>query len=208
MLAFLFSLFGHAQAALPFAPMDVGSARQIIYVSAPKGVDAEVSLYQRKENLWLKVDGPWPAVVGRTGIIASSAKKEGDGHTPAGLFPIGFSFGAEATSEGSWPYKQMKDDDKWIDDPTSSQYNQLVHGKTEAKSYEEMRPKSGVYDLGLVIEYNMKPIKPGKGSAIFLHIWNGPGKGTAGCIALAKENVASMVKWLDPSLDARILIGE
>jgi L,D-peptidoglycan transpeptidase YkuD (ErfK/YbiS/YcfS/YnhG family) len=208
MLAFFFSFFGYANAALPFAPTDAGSARQIIYVSAPKGVDAEVSLYKRKENLWMKIDGPWPAVVGRTGVIAASMKKEGDGHTPAGLYPLGFSFGAEPASEGSWPYKQMTSEDKWIDDPASPQYNQLVRGKTDAKSYEEMKVKSGAYDLGVVVEYNTKPIRPSKGSAIFLHIWNGPGNGTAGCVALPRENLATIVKWLDPGMDARILIGD
>lgn len=208
MLLFLLAFLNLAQAALPFAPAEVGSSRQIIYVSAPKGLTAQVTLYQRKENLWLKTAGPWPGVVGRTGVISAAEKKEGDGHTPAGLYRLGFAFGKAKVSESNWPYRQMTSEDKWIDDPASPSYNQLVHGKTEAKSFEEMTPKSGAYDLGLVIEYNMKPVRAGKGSAIFLHIWKDANTGTAGCVALAKENVTSILKWLNAEAEAKIMIGD
>jgi L,D-peptidoglycan transpeptidase YkuD (ErfK/YbiS/YcfS/YnhG family) len=48
-----------------------------------------------------------------------------------------------------------------------------------------------------VIEYNTDPIVPGKGSAIFMHIWRGPDSPTSGCIAMAKENFLPLLKWLN-----------
>lgn len=202
---FLLLLSLKAYAALPFAPAEVGSARQIIYVEA-NGTSAQLSLYQKKENLWLKTAGPWPAVVGRNGVIPREEKREGDGHTPAGLYQLGFSFGADAASPATWAYKQMNVDDKWIDDPQAKDYNQFVRGKTDAKSFEKMKRTDRLYDLGLVIEYNTHPVVPGRGSAIFLHVWNDAKTGTAGCVALEKENVATILRWLDSGRDPRILI--
>jgi D-alanyl-D-alanine dipeptidase len=37
----------------------------------------------------------------------------------------------------------------------------------------------------------------GRGSCIFLHIWAGPSKGTAGCTAMPQPRLETLLRWLD-----------
>jgi D-alanyl-D-alanine dipeptidase len=53
-----------------------------------------------------------------------------------------------------------------------------------------------VYRLMAVVDYNDRKV-PGAGSCIFLHIWSGPGKGTAGCTAMDEKNLQILADWLD-----------
>lgn len=94
-------------------------------------------------------------------------------------------------------YRQATDRDYWIDDPQSPNYNQWTEGEKPICSHEDLRRADDAYRLAAVIEYNTKPIVPGRGSAIFLHIWSGPGQPTAGCVALSGEHVEKLLQWLD-----------
>lgn len=69
-----------------------------------------------------------------------------------------------------------------------------------------MRRDDNAYKLGAVIEYNTNPIIAGKGSAIFMHLWSGPTKPTAGCIAMSEENMTFLFRWLDKNKGPMILI--
>jgi zinc D-Ala-D-Ala dipeptidase len=73
-------------------------------------------------------------------------------------------------------------------------------------SAEVMRREDGVYDAGVMIGHNAAQM-PGGGSCIFLHIWKGPGQGTAGCTALAAEDVRKILAWLDPGMEPRLVLG-
>jgi L,D-peptidoglycan transpeptidase YkuD (ErfK/YbiS/YcfS/YnhG family) len=53
-----------------------------------------------------------------------------------------------------------------------------------------------VYRLMAVVDYNDRKVS-GAGSCIFLHIWSGPGKGTAGCTAMDEKNLQILADWLD-----------
>jgi D-alanyl-D-alanine dipeptidase len=59
-----------------------------------------------------------------------------------------------------------------------------------------MRSVEG-YRWGLVVEHNADAPVPGRGSCIFLHIWAGPEKGTAGCTAMEQTNLEELLRWLD-----------
>ena len=151
--------------------------------------------------------GPWPAVVGRNGIASLHEKKEGDGKTPSGAYPIVMAFGKEAVLKTGLVYRQTMDDDIWIDDSTSDQYNCWVKLPTKAASYEKMRRKDGLYDLGAVIAYNIEPVVPGNGSAIFLHVWRDYGrKPTAGCVALDRGHLRRLLKWLRADKKPEVVI--
>ncbi len=54
-------------------------------------------------------------------------------------------------------------------------------------TYEKLFRKDNLYDLILVLNYNINPIIKNKGSAIFIHIAKNKYKKTAGCIALKKD---------------------
>ncbi len=81
----------------------------------------------------------------------------------------------------------------WCNDPRSKKYNQLI--KLPSKyTYERLFRKDNLYDLILVLNYNINPIIKNKGSAIFIHIAKNKYKKTAGCIALKKSDLLKLIK--------------
>ena len=60
------------------------------------------------------------------------------------------------------------------------------------------------YGWGAVIAYNTART-PGLGSAIFLHL--ATAASTAGCVALPRDQLLSLLRWLDPARQPRIAIG-
>jgi L,D-peptidoglycan transpeptidase YkuD (ErfK/YbiS/YcfS/YnhG family) len=159
---------------------------------------AEVEAFERagEEAPWRSVQPPVPAVIGRAGAIWPDQKREGDGATPGGMHPIGLAFGYASSLATKLRYRQATADDWWVDDPASPDYNTWVTGKPEC-SAEAMRRDDGQYEMGAVLNWNADPIEPGRGSAIFLHVWKGPDEPTSGCVALARDDVATLLRWLD-----------
>jgi len=189
--------------------IDTAVTQQILEVvaSGKNTFEATVTAWTYTGNTWHKAFGPWPAVIGRNGLAPSGEKREGDGRTPSGIYAIGTAFGAAEKFDTGLAYQQTTDDDIWIDDSASIQYNRWVKLPTDATSYEKMRRDDGLYDLGAVIEYNTDPVAPGYGSAIFIHIWRDNGqKPTAGCVALERKHLQDLLKWLKKTHSPAILI--
>ena len=80
----------------------------------------------------------------------------------------------------------------WCDDPKSKNYNRLINLPSQNR-YEKLYREDNIYDLVLVLNYNLKPIIKNKGSAIFIHIARKNYQKTAGCIALEKNNLIKLV---------------
>ncbi len=189
---------------------DSAPERQVIeVVSSRYGVSkAELTAWIAAEGEWRRVFGPWPAVIGRNGFSAPGDKREGDGKTPAGIFPVGIAFGKAQQVNTGLDYRQAKDEDVWIDDSASSQYNTWVKMPVQAASYEKMRRADGLYDLGAVIGYNNAPVVAGMGSAIFIHIWRDRGKQpTTGCVALQELRLRRLLAWLNKEKEPVIALG-
>ena len=177
---------------------------QIIVVKSLGGIKARMTLCQRHGALWKSmVTSSYPAVIGTNGMALLGAKKEGDLKTPAGLYPIGEAFGTQPLAL-KMDYKYITADDKFIDDVNNRRYNTWVSGATDANSYESMSIEP--YTYGAVINYNMNPIKTGAGSAIFLHLWRSPNSPTAGCIAVEKKHMLTILHWLDKAQHPYILV--
>jgi len=70
-----------------------------------------------------------------------------------------------------------------------------------------MRRDDELYQLGVVVGYNTDPVVAGRGSAVFLHVWRGPGTSTAGCVAMNQADLEQIVAWLDPAKNPRIILG-
>ena len=49
--------------------------------------------------------------------------------------------------------------------------------------------KENIYDIILVLNYNMQPVKKDKGSAIFIHIAKKNFNSTKGCVAIKKNEL-------------------
>ena len=134
------------------------------------------------------------------------AKAEGDGRSPAGVFDLGTAFGTDAAApEGTrWPWRQMGARDQVVDDVEAPLYNMpAVEPDPPAtppwKSAEKMTRDDGQYALGGVIRHNDAPPVKGAGSAIFLHVQAGPGVPTTGCTSMARPDLDTLVRWLDPA---------
>lgn len=144
---------------------------------------------------------------GRNGFARTDEKREGDGKTPAGTFSLESAFGYAPDINTRLVYRQATKNDIWVDDPASGDYNKWVRkGETTASSFEEMKRNDNLYRYGIVTGYNLHPVIKGRGSAIFLHVWRGKGKPTAGCIAMAEKDIIEILAWLDPSKQPVIVI--
>ena len=133
-------------------------------------------------------------------------KKEGDGKTPSGIFPIGPAFGYAPSIDTGLLYRQATENDFWVDDEHSVQYNKWVRGAPAANSFERMKRFDGLYQYGIVIGYNMHPVIPGAGSAIFIHVWRKYNSPTSGCVALNQRNLRKILRWLDRHYQPVILL--
>jgi L,D-peptidoglycan transpeptidase YkuD (ErfK/YbiS/YcfS/YnhG family) len=145
----------------------------------------------------------WPggvarAAVGRAGVSAN--KREGDGATPAGTFPlISAFFRADRLPPpvSRLPLRVLSPSDAWVDDPADRNYNRLVPLPYSGHA-EPMWLDDAVYDLLVVIGYNMDPVIAGAGSAIFMHVARPDFSPTAGCIAVAKDILVGLMPRLGP----------
>ena len=84
----------------------------------------------------------------------------------------------------------------WCDDPKTKYYNRLVRLPFRY-STEKLWLKENVYDIILIIDYNLSPIIKGKGSAIFLHIAKKKYQATTRCVAISKKNMKLLVNKIN-----------
>jgi L,D-peptidoglycan transpeptidase YkuD (ErfK/YbiS/YcfS/YnhG family) len=185
-------------------------SRQAIVVDRvadlPSGV--ALRLYERDSSGWRLLDGTIPAVAGRNGFAPTGEKREGDGRTPSGVFPLERGFGYEPTGT-HLPFIVLTPEMIWIDDPGSGRYNTLAEkSEGEGLSYEIMRRADDLYKYGIVVEYNTREIVPGAGSAIFFHVWRDTATPTAGCVAAAEPDIVRILRWLDPAALPLAVLGD
>jgi L,D-peptidoglycan transpeptidase YkuD (ErfK/YbiS/YcfS/YnhG family) len=132
--------------------------------------------------------------LGKFGI--GEKKKEGDNITPRGIFNIiKIYYRKDRIKKLSSRFKpiEITKNMGWCDDPKSRKYNQLINLPTKY-SHEILYRKDNIYDLILVLNYNIKPTVKNRGSAIFIHVAKKNYKKTSGCIALKKVNLIYLAK--------------
>ena len=91
----------------------------------------------------------------------------------------------------------------WCDDPRSKKYNKLIYLPSNF-NYEKLFKKENIYDIVLVLNYNMKPVKKNKGSAIFIHVAKNNYKKTEGCIAIKKSQLLKILKVIKINTEVKI----
>jgi L,D-peptidoglycan transpeptidase YkuD (ErfK/YbiS/YcfS/YnhG family) len=174
----------------------------------PLSLRAKIYLLEKIGARWIPAFDPINAVIGKKGFAPLGEKREGDGRTPSGIFPMQITFGYDETIRTKMPYRQALSDDLWIDDINAGDYNKWVKKEeTLAASYEIMKRNDNLYKYGIVIEYNTNPVIRGYGSAIFLHVWGGRDAATGGCVAVSEENILRILEWLDPAAKPLIIMG-
>ena len=142
--------------------------------------------------------------LGKAGI--GKKKKEGDNITPKGLYKIvKIYYRKDRIKKVSSKFKLIKITKNigWCDDPNSEKYNQIINLPTKY-SYEKLYRKDNVYDLILVLNYNMDPVIKKKGSAIFIHVAKKNYQSTQGCIALKKNNLMKLISKINKNIKIKI----
>ncbi len=137
--------------------------------------------------------------VGRGGV--SSAKREGDGATPIGTWPLRQVL--YRRDRGMRPVTALqtvalRPADGWCDAPSDPNYNRMVRHPYPA-SAEHLWRRDNIYDLIVVVGYNDAPVIPGKGSAIFLHLARPDYSPTAGCVAFSRRDLVTILGMLSPT---------
>jgi L,D-peptidoglycan transpeptidase YkuD (ErfK/YbiS/YcfS/YnhG family) len=146
----------------------------------------------------------YPCVLGRSG--ARIDKREGDGATPIGRFVLRrvlYRADRGPAPVTALPVTAIAADDGWCDAPENPAYNQPVKLPYPA-SAESMMREDRLYDVVVVLGHNDMPVRPGDGSAIFLHVAPVDGGPTAGCVALAPESLRAILSSVGP--DSAVVI--
>lgn len=134
---------------------------------------------------------------GPSGVVVD--KKEGDGATPSGCFPLReIYYRKDRIPElvTGLPIKALAQDDGWCEDSDDENYNKFIKLPYQ-KSSELLWRDDNIYDIIVVIGYNDNPVVKGKGSAIFMHVARENYSPTAGCVALKKSDLMELLKLID-----------
>jgi L,D-peptidoglycan transpeptidase YkuD (ErfK/YbiS/YcfS/YnhG family) len=153
--------------------------------------------------------GDWscPCVIGKGGLIAAANKREGDGATPIGDWPVrGVLLRPGRIGRAcapAVPWRWIRESDGWCDDAADPAYNRPVH-LPRSGSHERLARADQVYDVIVVLGHNDAPPLPGMGSAIFFHQWaigeDGAPQPTEGCVAIAPKDMRVVLGKLKPEM--------
>jgi L,D-peptidoglycan transpeptidase YkuD (ErfK/YbiS/YcfS/YnhG family) len=134
--------------------------------------------------------------LGRSGIRHD--KREGDRATPAGAFRLlGGFFRPDRVLRQAWlmPMRRIELGDGWCDDTHTGLYNRRVALPCRA-NHEKLWREDRLYDLVIVLDYNIHPRRKYRGSAIFLHCARPDFEPTEGCIALRADDLRRLLPRL------------
>jgi len=141
-----------------------------------------------------------PCSIGKGGLIAAADKKEGDGASPIGSWPIrGVLLRPDRVALPAGlqlPWRWIRPDDGWSDGADDPAYNRPVR-HPHGFSAERLWRDDGLYDVIVVLGHNDAPAVPGAGSAIFWHCRR-DGAATEGCLAIARQDLIALLPELRP----------
>ncbi len=145
----------------------------------------------------------YDCALGRNGITRH--KKEGDGCTPVGRFPLRPFWRRPDRPAAHWHKKHaanMRDiqpNDGWSDDPRDPNYNRLIT-RPHRFRHERLWRDDGHYDVIIPLGYNDDPPQKGRGSAIFFHLTSADLPPTEGCVAVTPETMQAIWGFLRPNM--------
>ena len=195
------------------ADLEARGCDQLILTAAQAGKysRAITVCYERNaDGQFVPVDslGRMNGFVGKNGIMHD--RKRNTNTSPAGLWALSFAFGNELPPGNlKLPWRQVTSNSDWVCDESSPYFNTWQErGDPElipwSDDVEHLEDYPSQYAWACVIEYNRPPdTVPNRGCAIFLHCSNG---GTGGCVGLQRDDMLSVLIWLDPDKSPYILI--
>lgn len=147
--------------------------------------------------------------LGRAGVAPAHAKREGDGASPAGAWPLRaarYRPDRCARPQTALPCRPIAQADGWCDAPGDPLYNKPVSLPYRA-SAEALWRTDGLYDLLIVLGYNDAPVQAGLGSCIFLHLAAPDFTPTAGCVAVDAATMIAILAAAQPGHSLEIAPG-
>ena len=195
--------------------LSANDPNQMVVVLLPTQDSNQGQLYkfEKRHGEWSQIGSKHAITIGANGVAWSESphapvdaiyKVEGDKRSPAGIFSLKQTFGRDSNQKARhmlMPYEQIGPNAQCIEDNTSAYYNRIVFDNTQVipdwTQDDRMLREDNLYDWGVFVEVNTAKT-PGKGSCIFIHIWRGSDKPTAGCTAMSKKHLTQLVYWLDP----------
>lgn len=156
-------------------------------------VGHQLTLWKKqKDNTWVNYMDAYCGY-GRNGMDDATKRKEGDGTTPIGSFPIPYAFGNAKNPGTLMSYYPTTSKSYWSAEKAS--YNKWVESSTPI--YGEHLSSIYQYKYAAVIGFNMNPTIYGRGSAFFLHCKSKNTWATAGCVSLAEADMVRALKLLE-----------
>jgi L,D-peptidoglycan transpeptidase YkuD (ErfK/YbiS/YcfS/YnhG family) len=137
-----------------------------------------------------------PVVLGRNGIRAN--KSEGDGATPRGRFRLlRLWWRADRYPRPSTglPSQRITPDLAWCEDTVDRRYNRPFR-RSANEPGDRLWREDALYDFILEIDHNTRPRVAGRGSAVFVHVARPNRSPTAGCVALAANELRRLLAHL------------
>ena len=149
--------------------------------------------------------------IGKAGAVPMADGREGDAKTPLGTYVLRFGFYRADRLPGPPPSKgltfhALTPEDGWCDDPQDPAYNRFIRLPYEQASHEKLWRDDGAYDIILVMSHNDSPPQrdkkgSGLGSAVFIHVAQPDDRKTLGCIALAPEDMVTLLPKLKMGME-------
>jgi len=217
--ALLIALLIPAAALAQSCPVILSNANRLVLVTTETmdSTPATAQLFARASagERWRALGPPEPALVGRAGMAwahtfrhlaraGEPIKAEGDKRAPAGVYPIGASFGTVPSVRAG--HLQVTDDTVCVDDLDSPAYNtitsrSLIGPKVHAENMSKALP---MYRRGLLVDYPTD-VAAKAGSCIFIHVWRSPTRGTGGCVSMPEERILALQEFAEAGTVVAIL---
>jgi len=157
------------------------------------------SMYEKTDGQWKKLN-TFAIRLGENGI--SYTRMQSSGQTPAGVLNILSAFGIADSPGSNFTYHKVTSSDYWDLNSGSPTYNRMI-SSNPGGDLEHLIDFGTEYKYALVTDWNYSQ-SPNKGGAIFIHV-NGLGA-TGSCISLTENDMVSLIKWLDPSKNPKVLV--
>ena len=148
-----------------------------------------------------------PCAFGRSGV--SGDKREGDMASPLGVFrlrTVHWRPDRGPRPVTGLPTVPIRRDDGWCDDPAHPLYNCPVRLPFAAR-HETMRREDAAYDIVVTLDQNTGPVRPGAGSAVFVHLTktlDGEMTPTEGCVALREPGLRAVLTLCAPGARLKV----
>jgi L,D-peptidoglycan transpeptidase YkuD (ErfK/YbiS/YcfS/YnhG family) len=205
------------------------SVEQLVTVTNRRWSDtsATMRVWRRRGDSWQLVRGPVRTSLGWNGFVRAGKRRQSTGTTPAGRFTMRSAFGTRRDPGARLPYRRVDGNDFWPYEPRDrATYNiwqphKAAGTRWRADYRERLADYPVEYAYSIVLGFNLprgvhwsrtrkqyvarRPADTARGGGIFLHVKDK--RYTAGCVSAPAKHVRWLVRWLDPSLKPRIVMG-